>query len=156
MIKFGSENEDIFTMPFLIKALEEEDNILKLIVALPQKENVTEKMDITTPNLKDILEKAVPIYANEDELYEIVFDSYLFHITRNESYTGLDTEEIIKGKYFVILEKSRILDFMPKLVECGLIEAMYPNGYVHYGVYCQNHIIDIIATDEPVIKKLSR
>lgn len=157
MIEFGSEKENIFTMPFLIQELEEKDNILKIKVALPQKADTKDLLDdITNINIKNITEKAVPICADENEIYEIVFDSYIFHITRNESYTGPDDEEICKGKYFIIFEKSKLLKFMPQLVECGLIDAMYPEGYVHYGVYCQNHIIDIIAADEPEIIKISR
>lgn len=39
--------------------------------------------------------------------------------------------------------------------EKGIIEAYYPNGYKHYGIYCQNHIIDIIATKEPIVEKMS-
>lgn len=155
MIKFGSEENNIFTMPFLIQELEERDNALKLRIAFPKKGTIEGCLSDTSNSIvKDIFEASVPIYEDENEIYEILFDSYIFHITRNESYTGLDERDDFIGKYFVIYENSKLLKLMPQLVEYGLIEALYPEGCVHYGIFCQNHIIDIITSEKPKIVKI--
>ena len=41
----------------------------------------------------------------------IEFDSYIMHMTRNESYTSWDNYEVRKGNYLVDFEKSRFIDF---------------------------------------------
>lgn len=154
MINFGLENEEIKTAPFLIKAIEEENNNLKFIVALSiEGQKGTDIDDIGILGLKEVLAESTPIYPDENNLYEIVFEHYVLHQTRNESYTVWDKYEVRKGRYFIIFEKSRLLDYVPHLVEIGLVEDLFPNGYKHYGIYCQNHIIDIITTKAPVIKK---
>ncbi len=87
MIKFGNENNDMNSAPFLIKTIEEMDNEVKFIVALSMKGKqgcgINEEDDSA---LGKILSECVPIYPDEDNLYEILFDNYVFHITRNESY----------------------------------------------------------------------
>ena len=89
-----------------------------------------------------------------NNLYEIVFENYVFHMTRNESYTCWDDYEIRQGDYFILFDRSRLLDYLPHIVEIGIVNAYYPQGYKHYGIYCQNHIIDIVSAIEPKIKKL--
>ena len=156
MIKFGNENDDMNSAPFLFKTIEEMDNEVKFIVALSIKGKqgcgINEE---DNPALGKILSECVPIYPDEDNLYEILFDNYIFHITRNESYTSWDNYELRKGKYFIIFEKSRLLDCLPQIVEQEIVEAYNPNSWKHYGIYCQNHIIDIIASEEPKIRKYS-
>lgn len=41
----------------------------------------------------------------------IEFESYIMHLTRNESYTSWDEYEVRKGNYLVDFEKSRLTDF---------------------------------------------
>lgn len=149
---FEEKNIEIITAPFLVKAIEEENSI-RLIVALPiQGEKNSDIIDTKIPELNKLLKESTAIYPDKNNLYEIMFEDYVFHITRNESYTYWDNYEIRNGKYFIIFDKSRLLDYLPQLVEPEIVEAYYPNGWKHYGIYCQNHIIDVIATNKPKIK----
>lgn len=151
---FGEENFEINSAPFLVKALEEENSI-RFIVALPvQSKTRTDINDTGIPVLNKILKESFSIYPDENNLYEILFEDYVFHITRNESYTYWDDYEIRNGKYFIIFDKSRLLDYLPQLVEPEIVTAYYPNRWKHYGIYCQNHIIDVIATKKPKIKNI--
>lgn len=155
MIEFGNENKELKTAPFLIKAVEEDDNCITFIVSsvvAGEKGKNTEDTDIEV--LKELLTESIPVYPDYNNLYKIVFKHYVLHQTRNESYTSWDNYEVRKGNYFIIFEKSRLLDYISEFVEKGIIEAYYPNGYKHYGIYCQNHIIDIIATKEPIVEKM--
>lgn len=157
MINFGTENKELKTLPFLIKSIEEVDNDITFIVSLPiigeKGTGIEEIEDMEIPGLKELSIESRPIYPDENNLYEIVFEDYVLYQTRNESYTSWDDYEIRRGKYFIIFEKSRLLDYVSQLVETDIVHAYYPNGYKHYGIYCQNHIIDIIATKEPIIKR---
>ena len=81
MIKFGNENDDMNSAPFLFKTIEEMDNEVKFIVALSMKGKqgcgINEE---DNPALGKILSECVPIYPDEDNLYEILFDNYIFHM----------------------------------------------------------------------------
>lgn len=156
MILFGEGNE-MSMAPFLIKTTEEEENGIRFIVALPmQGKKGTDRNDEGNPELNKLLHESTPIYPDENNLYEILFENYVFHMTRNESYTCWDDYEIRNGKFFIIFDKSRLLDYLPQIVTQGIVEAYNPKGWKHYGIYCQNHIIDVIATKEPRIKKYTR
>lgn len=157
MIRFGNENENIKSAPFLIQAVEREDNDISFIVSLPLKGEIGADIDDTGISaLNQVLSDCTPIYPDENNIYEIIFENYVLHMTRNESYTSWDNYEIRHGKYFIVFEKSRLLDSMPEFVESGLIKAICISDCKHYGIYCQNHVIDIIATNDPVIKPYSK
>ena len=155
MIAFGKPTNGRSAAPFLVKTLEGQDHELKFVVAMPacgEKGAAANENDATP--IREILSGATPVYADENELYEIIFDQYVFHMTRNESYTAWDEYELRQGDCFVVFDRSRLLDFLPQIVQMGIVEAFCPQGYSHYGIYCQNHIIDVIAAKEPKVKKV--
>ena len=155
MIVFGKTTPGISTAPFLIKAEEREGNEIKFVVALPVCGERGEGGEKTRHSKLDgLLRKAAPIYADKNERYEIAFPRYVLHMTRNESYTCWDDYEIRRGDYFILFDRSRLLDHVPQIVGEEIVNLHYPHGYKHYGIYCQNHIVDIIAAEEPEIKKL--
>ena len=155
MIAFGKTTRKISTAPFLIKTEEQADNKIKFIIALPAYgEKDTRREHAGNSRLDNLLEKAVPICEDHNNLYEIVFENYVFHMTRNESYTCWDDYEIRQGDYFILFEQSRLLNYLPHIVEMGIVSAYHPDRCKHYGIYCQNHIIDIVSVTEPKIKKL--
>ena len=157
MILFGTENEEMSTAPFLVKTIEEGENGIRFIVSLSiQGKKGIDRNDIGIPALSKLLLESTPICPDENNLYEILFENYVFHMARNESYTCWDDYEIRHDKYFIIFDKSRLLDYLPQIVNQGIVESYYPKGWKHYGIYCQNHIIDVIATKEPRIKKYMR
>lgn len=157
MIGFGAEN-NIHRLPFLIRAAEEQDNDVKYVIALPRVKNKGEteadKNFTDDPGLKKIISESSPIYPDENNMYEITFEDYILHMTRNESYSFGNPCDVGKGDHFIIYESSRLLDCLPDLSETGIIQAVYENGYKHYGIRCQNHTIDVITAHEPIIKKL--
>ena len=83
-------------------------------------------------------------------MIQIVFPGYIMHLTRNESYTAWDDYEIRKGKYLVIFERSRVMDFLDDVI-LQTEDYSWPGKGIHYGIYTARHIIDVIANCEPVI-----
>ena len=102
-----------------------------------------------------LFQHATPIYPDMDEVYEITFEDYIMHQTRNESYTSYDGHEIRKGNLLIIFEKSRLLDFLPQLTDCTSYPdgTFYPEKWTHYGIYCVDHMIDVISCSKPKIRK---
>lgn len=86
--------------------------------------------------------------------YRIVFKDYMMHLTRNESYTAWDNYEVRKGRYFVVFEKSRMLDFLDTVI-IHTDDHSWPGIGRHYGVYTCDHIIDVITAHEPEITQIS-
>ena len=156
MIEFGKASKNQAHAPFLIKAEETADNCIRFIVSLSCEGEIGFN-DITENGLGEILHEATPIYPDENEVFEIVFEHYILHQTRNESYCSFDDYEIKQGKYFVVFERSRLLDTLPMITDCQVLsgEGAYPGKWVHYGIYCQNHIIDIVSHNKPIIKKIT-
>ena len=154
MITFGGQKSGKHA-PFLISLSEEPDNALKLVISLSYAgEKGSDVSEL--PALSEILKECRPIYPDKNQTYEILFEQYILYLNRNESYTSWDNSEIYKGKYFILFEKSQLLTILPVLTDCQILSdgTYYPGKYQHYGIYCQNHIIDVISCHEPLIKKL--
>ena len=84
---------------------------------------------------------------------EIRFPSYIMFLTRNESYTAFDGEEVRQGTYLIVFSKSHLMDFYDKVI-IHTEDYSWPGLGTHYGVYTANHIIDVIADEEPIITRI--
>ena len=156
MITFGKTTEEAARAPFLLKTQELESAGISFTVALPVfGEAGSAVIAGTDRKIQDLLRKCTPISPDYENAYEILFEEYVFHMTRDESYASPDPSEVMRGDYFLLFDQSWLLDHLSHFVVVGYVDAYYPNGYQHYGIYCQNHVIDIIATKAPVIRKVS-
>lgn len=84
---------------------------------------------------------------------KIEFQSYIMHLTRNESYTAWDDYEIRKGRYLSIYERSRFIDFYDDVI-IHTEDYSWPGRGTHFGIYTCDHIIDIISDSNPIITVL--
>lgn len=158
MIVFGSENKEAGkNSPFLISFEEGEDNEIRLVVALASKgKRKFDTDDIDVPGLREILKDSTPLCPSDEKRYEIIFSEYIMHQTRDESFCCWDDYEIWHGNFFIIFEKSRLLDYMDNAINKAIAESYWPEGWKHYGICCQNHIIDVISPSEPQIKVIKK
>ena len=106
------------------------------------------------PNVNEILEGYPSINLDENNRYEIVFEDTILHMISNESYVRWDDEAVSHGQYFVIDEKSKLLQNLSLFVDTDLISDMTGKAYKHYAIHCQHQIIDVITSDEPIIRKM--
>lgn len=156
MIAFGKITDGASHAPFLIEIAEHESNELKIVVALAACGEIEAESNNTgSKQVDSLLRTCVSINADTDNRYEIVFENYVFYMIRNESFAQMwGEDEIVEGDYFVLFENSILLDFLPHIAEVEIIKACYQQGCHHYGIICQNHFIDVIATSEPRIRLL--
>lgn len=96
----------------------------------------------------------IEVGVESGSTYKIIFENYMLHLTRNESYTAWDDYEIRKGQYFIIFEKSRMLDMLDTLI-IHTDDHSWPGIGKHFGVYTCDHIIDIISVYDPIIQKIN-
>ena len=155
---FGIDDKERFA-PFLISSSEKEGNGISFTIALSKCGKKGELLDDNEGGnaVSVLLRKATPIYPDECKVYEIIFEDYILHLVRNESYTSYDDYEVFTGKHFVVFEKSRLLDMLPQLTDCAAYKdgSFYPKEWTHYGLCCQDHVIDIISCSKPAVKKLA-
>ena len=152
MIEFGSENIGMEKGTFLARLEEGEDNKLTVTISLSTKGEVGENIpDNEKGVIKRLLEKAKPVYPDNENTYEIYFENYVMYQVRNESFAAFDKDEVRRGNRLIIFEKSKLLDYVKTVVWA---DEKYFGGYKHYGIYTENQIIDVISQVEPTIKKL--
>ena len=162
MIEFGGENKEINEKskiaPFLLSLEDTPDNVLRIVIAFPMEgEEGADIDDFPEPyksRVEDILIHSRPVSEDPNQVYEIVFDDYVIYQNRNESYTVWDDYEIRRGNYLIIFEKSRLLDYYEDVLFDFDDEETKREKRKHYGIYTENHILDVISNSEPRIQKI--
>lgn len=142
--------------PFLCTIREAADNVLYIEICsseIDADKGVTEFSGDAA--LDEILKQCTPIEPNQNRKFELIFEDYIIYQVRNESYCSYDPSEIRVGKYLIIFEKSNLLDFLSISTNAHQFDDGYffPYQWRHYGVYTQNHVIDIVSHAEPQVYK---
>ena len=149
--------------PFLISLSDGLQEELRLVIAGATVGNTgdnipdLEETDETTKQaISAVLAKTRPIEANEQCLYELCFHDYIIYRIRNESFSSYDPEAIGHGQYLITFEKSEFLSHLHIATDAQVLDdgSYYPGKWIHYGIYTQNHIIDVIAQDAPDISEI--
>lgn len=149
--------------PFLLSLTDGPQESLRLVIAPaavgPAGSDVPDLEDMdpsTRETLQDILAKTRPIQADEGRQYEITFPGYILYQVRSESFCSFDPSEIRHGRYLITFERSKLLADLPKYTDAQQFPdgTFYPGPWVHYGIYCQNHVIDVISHCPPEIGEI--
>lgn len=132
---------------FLDEMKEPDDNCLALrifegIVGEPED---TDFGGVVLKNTRPITIEA------QSRSYGIYFKMYVAYSIRNESYTTWDEEEEWVGRIFRTYSKSKFIDYVSKST---FANDEFPGPLTHYGIVCQNHVIDVVSTVEPQIERL--
>ena len=148
-VKFGGDNNLFGEHNFLLK-LEDDDDTLKIVFSSVVGDKCIAGQEEYNETIKKLLNENITIQFDKEDVYEIIFSSYIIYQVRKESFCSWDDYEIRKGKCLHIYEKSRLLEHCKATMDSGLL----PDKWVHYGVSTENHIIDIISHEKPTIKKI--
>lgn len=151
--------------PFLVSLSDGLERELRIIIAAAELGEMSDKIPnsiggdtVTRQALRGILANAQPIEINENRLYEVLFGDYIIYQIRNESFCSYDPEEICYGKHLVIFEKSKLLSHLSVATDARQLDggSFYPGEWKHYGIYTQDHIIDIISHCPPVVSRYTK
>lgn len=156
MLSFGGGHPPMDHAPFLLRLWDDEDGVLRVVIALARAGETGAGARTGNAGIDAILDHCRPITPDEDAVYEITFERYILYQTRNESYSSYDAYEVREGQYLIRFRRSRLLDALPLLTDCCRWEdgTCYPGEWTHYGIYTQNHILDVISTESPVIRRV--
>ena len=86
-------------------------------------------------------------------VFKVVWPSYVAYSVRNESYFVGDEYETFRGRRFVQYSRSRYLDFV---LSGTIVQKLEPDAFRHWGIYCTDHVVDVVSLDEPVIEPVYR
>jgi hypothetical protein len=93
-----------------------------------------------------------PIESDEScQLFELIWPNYVAYCVRNESYTQWDPTEVWEGQQFRIYSKSHFRDYVEKDT---FASDKYPGALQHWSLICLNHIVDVIGSKQPQIRRL--
>lgn len=82
-------------------------------------------------------------------IFELFWDSYIGYAVQNESYSVAEPKESEgEGRLLVRYTKSTYLDYLTKVT---FASADFPGPFVHWGIYCLDHTIDVASMAAPRI-----
>ena len=146
--------------PFMVSLRDGPDNRLTVVVApavtgeadLPE---IAEENGKTGEALREILSRCRPIEPDGERFFEICFEDYILYEVRSDSYAAWDGAEIRHGRWLCTLEKSALLEDVEKTTNAFRLSdgTFYPGPWRHYGIYTQNHAVDVIAHVPPVVRE---
>ena len=75
---------------------------------------------------------------------------------RNESYSQYGPDERFEGRVLRIFDTSILLDYVTKATIAQQFDdgEWFPGKWKHYAISTQNHTVDVIVVEEPVIRKI--
>ena len=151
--------------PFLVSLSDGVQEELHIVIAAAEVGEVDdnipdlEDMDEATRQvLRGILNDTRPIEINERCLFEICFHDYIIYQIRNESFCSFDPHEVRHGKSLITFEKSKLLSHLTDITDAQQLDdgSFYPDRWVHYGIYTQNHVIDVVSHCPPIISRYTK
>jgi hypothetical protein len=142
-----------FKFLYLDSILEPEENTLRLVIAEAGDGGPSDptKFKDEGPELQRILSESREIAHLPGMLkFELLWNSYIAYSVRNESFVSRDDYEQFEGRLLVTYTKSRYLDFVSAAT---FASPDYPGSFTHWGVFCLNHIVDIVSVEPPQIRR---
>ncbi|MBG9795657.1 hypothetical protein ABD76_25620 [Paenibacillus dendritiformis] len=101
-----------------------------------------------------ILPETYPIESTNAPIIQLDFETYIGYSVINESFTSWDDYESFEGKKtFRIYSKSRFLDYISNAT---FASQEYPGPYIHYGIVCLDHIVNVVTISEPKVREINR
>lgn len=136
---------------FMNSIAEPNDNELRLEILEAQ--TLPASPDALRP-LSEALDLNLPLgspieHVGGCKIFTLSWSDYVAYSVRNESYTTVDKYEIFEGRTFVKYSKSRYLDFVQ---QATFADDTYPGPMTHWGIFCLNHIIDVVSCSQPVVQ----
>jgi hypothetical protein len=112
--------------------------------------------ELTTGDLAPGEEPPVPgampqTHAKSDRTFALVWRRYVAYNVFNESFSDADNFEQFEGWWVRTYSISRYLNFIQQMNLA--LDGLIP-GYKHWQIVCANHIIDVVANENPTIERV--
>jgi hypothetical protein len=134
---------------FLRECWEPEENALKVVIEEAKADGPPKDLEVLPGK---IIRGTVAIQSDPScQMFELLWPSYVAYCVRNESYTSWDDEEVFEGRHFRVYSKSHFRDYVAR----GTFATdEYPGPLQHWSVVCENHLVDVVGSREPEMRRL--
>lgn len=133
---------------FLSEIQETGHNSLKLVVVEGLPVGEPESITLGGVAIPDCTSIEV---TDQSRIFELVWKHYVGYAVLNESYASVKDGEQCVGQRFRVYSKSRFLDYM---AQATFACDEYPGPTRHYCVGCEDHIVEVLAVDPPVVTRV--
>ncbi len=135
---------------FLSEIQELNQNGLRLVVSegMPVGEEAPVQVDGTAISGGTLIE-----VTEESNTFELIWNEYVVYSVLNESYANVDDEEHYDGNRFRVYSKSYFIEYASR---ASFANADYPGPTQHFGIVCENHVVNVISTAPPTITATGR
>ena len=123
-------------------------NSLKLVVSEGLPVGQPESISVGGVAISDCTRIEV---SDQSRVFELVWTSYVGYAVLNESFASVADDEQYEGSRFRIYSKSRFLDYMS---EATFACDEHPGPTRHYCVACEDHIVEVLAVNGPVVRRI--
>jgi hypothetical protein len=106
----------------------------------------------SSPELRELLASSRPIVHQAGcRVFELIWPSYIGYSVENESFALPEPAGSVgEGALLIIYSKSVYLDYLAKTT---FANDDYPGPMQHYAIHCLDHIVNVAACSEPVIRE---
>lgn len=130
---------------------EPQDNSLRLVI---EEGNFSGDEKPLDPLMCEILGIEAPEGTNPTCIYEVVFNSYIGYTVLDESYLEtVESESESAKQVFRVFQKSNYLDYLKHSTQAIIT---HEGKLQHYSFKCLNHLIDVVASEPPVIRNIGQ
>ncbi len=152
-ISFGSCDDLLGDHAPFLKSLSDNSSVeLTVVIERAAVGNVVGERKNCLGPVGAVLAKVRPVTADKSLGITIRFPRYILYQVRNESWSAYNEREVWSGNYLRIFSKSNLLDRVEDdTIACHDGNSYFPGEWRHYGIYTQNHIVDVISHEEPVV-----
>ena len=131
------------------------DAQLRLLVVEARSQSLTTAQSAeldTDPLLKKLTSLARAIVVDtECRQFELIWPFYLAYQIRNESYYLPDKSAKANGQVYQEHASSAYLSYFKT---ASFADDDFPGPQRHFSIFCQDHVIDVLSTDAPVVRLL--
>jgi len=90
--------------------------------------------------------------TDESAAFEVIWNKYVAYSVINESFAAVDDDEQYTGNRVRLYSKSHFKDYVAR---ASFACDEYPGPTQHLELVCENHIVNVIASNAPAVQRLS-
>lgn len=137
---------------FLTSLTEPHEGGLRLVAEEGQEHAATKQNSphkVLPPDVRKLLEQCTPIrHEPGSRVFTLFWPSYVAYAVENESYACICPTDESTGKVLRLYSQSAYLDYVARKT---FASSTYPGPYKHWAVLCEDHIVNVVSCEDPVI-----
>ncbi len=125
------------------------------VVVSPTVSDYRAPVNTKNQDLNKLLENSSSINPDFENMYEIVFDSYVNYSVTNESFDADFQGEYFTGTKVQVYLNSPFLNYAKECTISELVQV-YENDQelLHYRIWSLNHILNVVTAKVPTFTKI--